>query len=112
MESYNDYNKKDHCSLSNIDVFVCQHIHVDWEIDFKKTIFRGSARHSIKVIKEGCNVLEMDSSDIQIKSVQVNNKKADFSIGDTIPGLGQKVSVTLPEETEISFKTLKFKFLK
>ena len=98
MESYNDYNKKDHCSLSNIDVFVCQHIHVDWEIDFKKTIFRGSARHSIKVIKEGCNVLEMDSSDIQIKSVQVNNKKADFSIGDTIPGLGQKVSVTLPED--------------
>ena len=53
------YNEVDTTSLSNCLDCVSTHIDINWKVDFEKHVLKGSATHTIKVLKEGTRMVRV-----------------------------------------------------
>lgn len=91
------YNKTDYCSLSNTDDTISQHVHLEWVLDFTENIISGSARHSMKIVTEGVTAVIFDCSALVVESVYINHQETTFEISGSVPGLGSKLIVSIPE---------------
>jgi len=100
----------DTTSLSNSEDAVSTHIHLDWVVDFTTTTIRGTATHSVRVLKDGVTCVSFDSSELSISAGFVDGKTVDVKTDAPHAALGTRVSVPIPSalqkkgsELEVSF---------
>ena len=88
----------DKCSLSNILYFKVTHI--DWYIlvDFSSQILTCHAIHKFECIKEGSQVIVLDTKDLNIDNVQIDNKDVEFKLLKEVGELGQPLEISVPVE--------------
>lgn len=104
------YDKVDKSTLSNYTHVVPTNILLEWNIDFEKQVFSGSAEQSVKVLVGGTSEANFDSSKLHIDSVTINGAAAEFSVASPHAVLGSKVSVTIPEDLRAEGSTFVIRF--
>lgn len=72
------------------------HLHLDWSIDWDARIISGRVSHVIELIQPGITALTLDASYLKIKSVQVEGKNVDYSLGTQRGTLGAPLQVAIP----------------
>ena len=86
-----DYNREDKASLSNFFDIRCEHIHLDWTIDFENNRLGGCCTHCMVVLKDLVDVLELDSSNLNVTSVTIDEIDVKFNISEKLLALGNKL---------------------
>jgi len=102
-----EYNEVDTTSLSNCLDCVSTHIDINWTVDFDKHVLKGSAKHTIRVLKEGTKMASFDSSCLDITGATIGGKKVDVQIDPLHEHLGTRVSVPVPagvKEFDVEFE--------
>lgn len=83
-------------SFSRPDDAAIKHLALDLTVDFEKKILHGSATITVDA-KDGATQIILDTRDLKIEKVTyTDGSAAKFSLGDTVPYLGQSLTVTLP----------------
>ncbi|MES1910489.1 MAG: hypothetical protein MHM6MM_003073 [Cercozoa sp. M6MM] len=94
-----DSGPKDHSSHANLDDVACEHIYLDWTVDFEQKVLSGTATLRMRALKGGVSHVVLDTRDLLVHSVTLSDgTPLAFSLIDTVPALGQALSVTLPED--------------
>lgn len=103
----------DYFSFANTDQFVTKHLALDLSIDFDKKELRGSAVLNMQRLDPAAMEIVLDSRDLHIENVIVNDVESDYeySIKDKV--LGQALTISIPSaqqqdqvlEVEIHYTT-------
>jgi aminopeptidase N len=71
----------EYSSLSNYNDFTVSHIHLDWSISFVTSKISGSVTLDIQSTTDALKKIVLDTRDLNIESVEVDDKKATHSTG-------------------------------
>lgn len=66
------------------------------DLDFDNQVMRWWAKHTVSVQREGADELILDSRDLNISSVKVDDKSTEFTFGRSSPALGSSIVIPLP----------------
>jgi leukotriene A-4 hydrolase/aminopeptidase len=94
IETKTDSTAKDWHTLSNADSINIQHLSLDINVDFDRKQINGSATWAINNNK-ALNELILDTYDLTVDSVLVDNKKEDFKLDASIKFLGSALHVPI-----------------
>jgi leukotriene-A4 hydrolase len=97
-------NTVDPSSLSNPSYTKCTHLDLKAAVDFEKATISGTAVYTVEVL-QSTDFICLDSKDISIHSVELNNKKTTFSLHD-LPShnkdvFGQQLRIPLPADVPV-----------
>lgn len=87
-----DYNRADKATLSNYADVVSEHLHFEWDIDFDAKELSGSVTHSMKMLRDGVGVVELDTSKLTVLSASINGENSSFTVADAYRELGNKLT--------------------
>lgn len=91
------YAKADLSSFANPLEAISTNITIKWDIDFDLQTISGSVEHTIKIVKDGADHVDFDSSKIKISgNVYVNNEAGTYTASPVHEILGTKLSVAVP----------------
>lgn len=99
---------KDYHSFANPEEIKVTHLDLEIAADFDARVLSGEATLHVKRIAEGANTLILDSRDLSISKVTVNDAEIAFSLGEADPALGTAITIDLPAEADkvtISYQT-------
>lgn len=89
----------DHSSYSNIDEVRCQHIDLDWDLDFDKSQINGSATLHLKALVDKPEKVVLDTRDLSFSKVTMTgDKELTAEKGDSCDAYGQAMVIALPED--------------
>ena len=88
----------DKATQSNYTQIVVRHTHLEWTIDWKKQIFHGHALLSLKALNDDVKHVALDTSYLDIKTVEVEDKEVKWTVGDRIGTIGSALSFDLPKK--------------
>uniref|UniRef100_A0A1B0DBY0 Uncharacterized protein n=1 Tax=Phlebotomus papatasi TaxID=29031 RepID=A0A1B0DBY0_PHLPP len=74
----------DPSSYANADEVVTTHVHLDWRVDFARSVIAGSAEISLKIVASQIDQILLDVSDLKI---------------DSVKNIGSKLTIYLPTMT-------------
>ncbi|RXK38146.1 leukotriene A-4 hydrolase/aminopeptidase [Tremella mesenterica] len=86
---------RDQATLSNYLDVKTLNLHLDWTIDWESQTFGGSCTLTLKAVKD-LELVILDASHLDIDSVQVDSKDAEWELGTRIGLMGEGLFVTLP----------------
>ncbi|KIJ45222.1 hypothetical protein M422DRAFT_59984 [Sphaerobolus stellatus SS14] len=89
--------KKDPTTQSNYLDIATKHIDLKWNVDFKSQTIAGTATLELVAKKDGVQEVILDTNHLDIKSVQVEGLKNDYSLGEQHPVMGSSLSIPLPK---------------
>ncbi|WWC71745.1 leukotriene A-4 hydrolase/aminopeptidase [Kwoniella pini CBS 10737] len=95
--NYSSPFDKDQATLSNYLEIITKHININWEINWNEKIFNGNVELKMESKKNDLNEIKLDSSFLNIKKVEIDNKIIEYSLGDRIEVMGQALTITLPK---------------
>lgn len=104
------YDKVDKSTLSNYTFIIPTNIRLEWNVDFEKQVFSGSAEQTMKVLVGGTTEANFDSSKLHIDSVTIDGRAAEFNVASPHAVLGSKVSVAVPEDLRSEGSTFVIRF--
>ncbi|KAF9261926.1 metalloprotease [Marasmius fiardii PR-910] len=92
----------DPTSQSNWDEVVTQNVDFVWSVDFELKLISGSATHTMKVIKSGLTDVVLDTADLEIAKVEVDDDQTGvpFTLGERDPVMGSPLLIPLPKPAE------------
>ena len=98
----------DLATLSNPDDIRQKHYSLELEADFNNNILIGSTTITFVVLKENANIIKLDTNELNIKSVSMDDAAIQWDLGNVVEPFGKPLSVTLPKvfplNTEIKVK--------
>ncbi|KAF8508488.1 hypothetical protein JB92DRAFT_2732664 [Gautieria morchelliformis] len=89
--------KPDQTTQSNYRDISTEHIDIDWSLDFNAKTVSGTARHNLIAKKDGVQEVVLDTSFLDIKSVQVNGQTSRYSLGEHHAVMGSPLSIQFPQ---------------
>ena len=89
----------DHHSFAKPEEAVITHLSLDLTADFSNKTLSGTATYGIKVAPGATNIY-LDTRDLDIISVAVDDVNAAFTLGDVTEWLGQSLSVPVTSENK------------
>lgn len=90
---------KDLHTQSNADSIIVKHLDIDIKVDFDQKKISGNANWTIRN-KNHEKILKLDTYDLTIDSVLVDNVKTDFTLGEFVTHLGKMLSIPITDETQ------------
>ena len=87
-----DYNRSDKATLSNYADVVSKHLHFQWDINFDSKELSGSVTHSMKMLRDGVEVVELDTSKLTVYSASINGENCSFKIAEAYKELGNRLT--------------------
>lgn len=90
---------KDLHTQSNADSVTLKHLDLDIRVDFGQRKIAGNATWTIHNNNHE-KFLKLDTYDLTIDSVQVDNKKTDFTLGEFVTHLGKALSIPITDATK------------
>ncbi|WVQ82071.1 leukotriene A-4 hydrolase/aminopeptidase [Cryptococcus sp. DSM 104549] len=88
---------RDPATLSNYLAIVTTHIDLTWSIDWEARVFGGSAKLQLEAREDGVKEVVLDSSYLDVKSVEVEGEKVDHKIDGRIDVMGEALHIPLPK---------------
>ena len=96
-----EYSKVDLSSLSNPSEVISTHVKLVWDLNFEKKEIKGYVEHTVKVLVEGSNHVDFDSSKLNLTEVVlINNEIAFMKVLPEHPILGSKIEITIPSHLQ------------
>ena len=103
----NSQQVKDTHTLSNADSIDVEHLDLDIDVNMNMKIITGSAQWTINN-KNKLKELKLDTYQLSIDSLQVDNKKVSFNLDSPIKYLGSALHIPISENSKtvkIYYKT-------
>ena len=91
----------DHHSFGKPNEIATKHLALDLEVDFSSQKIKGKV--SLTLENHGFTTLHLDTRNLNIQKVTLGDKeeKTKFTLGDTIPFLGQDLAIEVKPETNL-----------
>jgi len=87
---------KDIHSLANIAQISPRHIHLDWELDWRRKVITGSVTHKIGVEEDGVSKVVLDSSYLELGKITVDGHEvSDAHVAPRHGSLGSALTIPL-----------------
>jgi leukotriene-A4 hydrolase len=90
---------KDVHSYSNPEHVVIRHLSLDLQPDFTKKVISGDVKLEVENLS-GAKEIELDTKDLNIQSVLVDNGPSTFTLGKPDPLLGSRLTIPVKPETK------------
>jgi aminopeptidase N len=90
----------DYFSFANSDEFVTDHIKLDLTVDFNLRQLRGLVILNMRRLDPAATSILLDTRDLHIDGILVNDSESAFEYTQTDPVLGQALKITLPERLD------------
>ncbi|XP_032644420.1 leukotriene A-4 hydrolase [Chelonoidis abingdonii] len=105
--------ESDPSSFASAADHLTQHLYLRCRVDFGSQALRGTAALTVRAERDGLRCLVLDTKDLQIHKVVVNEQEAKFALGQRHSFKGTPLEITLPFElrrgqdviVETSFET-------
>ena len=86
-------------SFANPQEAVATHLNLELKADFDTKQLSGTATYDVKVF-EGGDSIHFDTRDLDIHQVTVDGTKTDFTLGNPVEWLGQRLTVPVSPTTK------------
>uniref|UniRef100_A0A3Q2QGI9 Leukotriene A4 hydrolase n=1 Tax=Fundulus heteroclitus TaxID=8078 RepID=A0A3Q2QGI9_FUNHE len=86
----------DPCSFSSSTTCVTKHLNLLLHVDFDRHVIRGKVQLTVEALEDRFSVLTLDTRDLDIKSVSVNQQPVRFALGSKHSFKGTPLNITLP----------------
>ncbi|XP_014898855.1 leukotriene A-4 hydrolase [Poecilia latipinna] len=86
----------DPCSFSSFSTCLTKHLNLQLHVDFDRHVIRGKVQLTVEALEDRFSVLTLDSRDLNVSSVSVNQQTAHFELGPKHSFKGTPLVITLP----------------
>ncbi|PWA22203.1 hypothetical protein CCH79_00017434 [Gambusia affinis] len=86
----------DPCSFSSFSTCLTKHLNLQLHVDFDRHVIRGKVQLTVEALEDRFSVLTLDSRDLNVSSVSVNQQLACFVLGPKHSFKGTPLVITLP----------------
>ncbi|XP_017158472.1 leukotriene A-4 hydrolase [Poecilia reticulata] len=86
----------DPCSFSSFSTCLTKHLNLQLHVDFDRHVIRGKVQLTVEALEDRFSVLTLDSRDLNVSSVSVNQQTARFELGPKHSFKGTPLVITLP----------------
>ncbi|KAM4711829.1 leukotriene A-4 hydrolase [Anableps anableps] len=86
----------DPCSFSSFSSCLTKHLNLLLHVDFDRHVIRGKVQLTVEALEDRFSVLTLDTRDLNITSVSVNQQPARFALGCKHSFKGTPLDITLP----------------
>nr|XP_015796526.2 leukotriene A-4 hydrolase [Nothobranchius furzeri] len=86
----------DPCSFTCFSRCSTKHLNLFLHVDFDERVIRGKVQLTVEALEDRFSVLTLDTRDLNIKTVSVNQQPARFALGDKHSFKGTPLDITLP----------------
>lgn len=91
-------NRLDSCSRAVPQAAGCTHLSLDWQVDFTSRTLVGSAAWTVSLGQGDTSCVVMDTKQLEVSSVTVENEPAHFTLGEEHHAFGQALTIQLNEQ--------------
>lgn len=92
-------------SLANIDEYKCNHLVWHITVDFNENILNCKATLTFECLKDDINKLILDTSNLLIEKVAINNTVVPYEVQKETKPFGQPLHITVGKEQQVSGST-------
>ena len=90
----------DYFSFANTDAFVTDHLKLDLTVDFDLKELRGMAVLNMRQLDPAATEIILDTRDLHIDGILINDTESAFEYAQTDPVLGQALKIKLPDSLD------------